>query len=99
MFAAAIVMILALMLLTGCSAKVEGVYSAKESPYGASVTMTLKDGIVQMNIMGFFSMNGVYAVQRDYITIKINMYGQDETLTGKIQGNKIVFADMTLEKL
>lgn len=99
LFAIAIVMIIILLTLTGCSSKLEGVYTANQSPYGVSVTMTFTDGIVQMNTLGFFTMNGVYSVKNNYVTIKLNLYGQEESITGKISGDKIIFADMTLEKL
>lgn len=48
--------------------------------------------------MGIFTINGVYSIQNSYVTIKLNLYGQEEVLTGRIHENSIVFSDMTLKK-
>ena len=52
-----------------------------------------------MNTMGFLTISGSYAVKNDYVTINLDLYGQKESFTGKLSGNKIIFDDLTLEKL
>lgn len=99
LFAIAIAGIILLLALSGCAYKLEGVYTASQNTYGIPVTMTFTDGYVQMNTMGFLTISGSYAVKNDYVTINLDLYGQKESFTGKISGNKIIFDDLTLEKL
>ena len=97
----AIMLLLLLLImvftLTGCSAMVEGTYSGM-GPLGLPVTMTLRDGTVQTNMLLGLPINGTYKVRGQYLELTFNSYGMNETITGKLSGNQIIFADMTLTK-
>ena len=71
------------------------------SDYGIPVTMTFSNGNVETDILGF-SVNGKYEVSGNYVTItlRITVFGftQVETITGRIDGNSIIFSDLILTK-
>lgn len=98
LLAIAFLLLFMLFTLSGCINRFEGVYVSEYDSYVIPVTMSFSDGIVQMKSMGIFTINGVYSIQNSYVTIKLNLYGQEEVLTGRIHENSIVFSDMTLKK-
>lgn len=94
-----VVVLLALLVtLTGCTAGLKGTYSGT-TDMGLPVTIVFSDGNVQMNTMGLFTMNGAYKVSGNTVEIRVSMYGETQTIRGRIKGNQLIFSDMTLEKL
>lgn len=92
--AAAIVM---LLTLTGCSKDYSGTYGGM-SELGIPITVELnKDGTATTNILGF-PVSGSYIVEGATLTIKVMAYGFSQRITGRITGDTIEFADVTLTK-
>ena len=87
-------------LLLACSSSISGIYEGTQ--YGIPISMEFRDDTVQTNILGF-PISGTYEINRDRITINltVSMFGmnQSESISGKIDGKNIVFADITLTKI
>ena len=91
-----------LFLLIACKSTSEllGIYEGI-SEIGLPVSMEFTKDAVITNLFGF-PANGIYEVNGKNVTINltISMLGisQIETITGKIDGDNIVFADITFTK-
>lgn len=85
------------LVLTGCSKDYSGTYGGM-SNLGIPVTVELeKDGTATTNILGF-PVSGSYIVEDSTLTLKVMAYGFSQRITGRITGDTIEFADVTLTK-
>lgn len=92
-----VVAVVMLLALTGCSKDYSGTYGGM-SDLGIPVTVELKkDGTATTNILGF-PVSGSYIVEDFTLTLKVMVYGFSQRITGRITGDTIEFADVTLTK-
>lgn len=56
-----------------------------------------KEGNASTNMLGI-PLSGTYRIRKDRIDVTLSNYGYSDTLSGKIDGDEIIFADVTLKK-
>ncbi len=92
-----VVTVVMVLAMTGCSKDYSGTYGGM-SDLGIPVTVELKkDGTATTNILGF-PVSGSYTVEGSTLTLEVMAYGFSQRITGRIIGDTIEFADVTLTK-